>query len=53
GETVKVEIMRDKRKQTISIDIPENRQSSFVPNAVPEISVAPKVKVVALPAQPL
>jgi C-terminal processing protease CtpA/Prc len=53
GETVKVEIMRDKRKQTISIDIPDNRQSSFVPNAVPEISVAPKVKVVALPAKPL
>jgi C-terminal processing protease CtpA/Prc len=53
GETVEVEIMRDKRRQTISIDIPDNRQSRFVPNAAPEVRVVPKVKVVTMPAEPM
>ena len=29
GETVNIEIMRDKRKRTISIDVPDNRQSEL------------------------
>ncbi len=49
GETVKIEIMRDKRKQTISIEIPDSRQS-FVPNAVPPIQAVPAVKIVPAPA---
>jgi len=66
GETVKIEIMRDKRKQTISIDVPDNRSSSVAPPAVPDAAavskivvapvappapVAPKVKVVTVPAE--
>jgi C-terminal processing protease CtpA/Prc len=45
GETVKIEIMRDKRKQAISIEVPDNRQS-FVPNAAPLIHPAPAVEIV-------
>jgi C-terminal processing protease CtpA/Prc len=59
GETVNIEIMRDKRKRTISIDVPENRQSSVVPPAqpapaalaVPGVRVAPKVKIVTAPEE--
>jgi C-terminal processing protease CtpA/Prc len=29
GETVKIQIMRDKRKQTISIEVPDNRRSEL------------------------
>jgi C-terminal processing protease CtpA/Prc len=41
GETVKIEIMRDKRRQAISIDIPDSRQSHFVPSAVPAVKIVP------------
>ena len=51
GETVKIEIMRDKRKQTISIEVPDHRRSSVAPLAVPKFQVAPKVKVVTAPAE--
>jgi C-terminal processing protease CtpA/Prc len=59
GETVNIEIMRDKRKRTISIDVPENRQSSVAPPAppspaalaVPGVRVAPKVKIVTAPEE--
>ena len=50
GETVKIEIMRDKRKQTISIAVPDNRQS-FVPNAVPPIQAVPAVKIAPMPEE--
>ncbi len=45
GETVNIEIMRDKRKRTISIDVPDNRRSSVAPLGVP------KVKVVMAPEE--
>ena len=35
GETVKIEIMRDKRKKTISIEMPDARQSQAVPPSPP------------------
>jgi C-terminal processing protease CtpA/Prc len=43
GETLNIEIMRDKRKQTLKIDIPDKRQSSFRSHAGPV--VAPQVEV--------
>jgi type II secretory pathway component PulC len=45
GETVKIEIMRDKRKQTISIEVPDDRSSALaptVPLAAPSALAAPK-----------
>ena len=59
GETLKIEIMRDKRKQTISIEVPDNRRSSVAPRAVPmaapvaapKVQVVRKVKVVTAPAE--
>jgi len=51
GETLKIEVMRDKRRQTISIEVPDNRRSSVAPLAVPNIQIVPKVKVVATPAE--
>jgi len=49
GETVKIQIMRDKREQTISIEVPDNRRSSVAPPGVPKVRVVPKVKVVTVP----
>ena len=46
GETVTIEIMRDKRKQTLSIEVPDNRRSSLSPAVAPEVRVTPRVKVV-------
>jgi len=37
GETVKIEIMRDQRKKTISVEMPENRQSWVSPTSAPVI----------------
>lgn len=34
GETVKIQIMRDKRKKTVKIEVPDNRQSSLWPEVV-------------------
>lgn len=59
GETVNIEIMRDKRKQTISIDVPDNRRSAVAPPAAPApaalampgVRVIPKVKIVTMPAE--
>ena len=51
GETVNIEIMRDKRKQTISIEIPDNRQSSMAVPPAPKVKVVRKVKVVTVPAE--
>ncbi len=53
GETVKLQIMRDKRKQTVSIEIPDNRQSLAVPDPVSKVHATRNVKVVTLPAKPL
>ncbi len=46
GETVNIEIMRDKRKRTVSIDIPDNRQSFAAPHPAPKVRVIPGVKVI-------
>ena len=50
GESVNIEIMRDKRKKTITVEVPDNRRSFVKPSwpASPAsvIVVAPKVKVV-------
>ncbi len=35
GETLKIEIMRDKRKATIEIEVPDNRQSRLRPGRAP------------------
>jgi len=43
GETVNLDIMRDKRKQTLTIEIPDNRHSIVVPvpDAAPAAIMAP------------
>jgi C-terminal processing protease CtpA/Prc len=37
GEELSIEIMRDKRKRTIEVEIPDNRQSFFQPSVAPSI----------------
>ena len=57
GETVNFEIMRDKRKQTLSIEVPDNRTSMAVPvpavapmsSAAPTPLVAPSPSVAPTP----
>jgi C-terminal processing protease CtpA/Prc len=51
GETVKIEIMRDKRRQTINIEVPDNRQSLAAPHAIPPIPAVPSVKIVPSPEE--
>lgn len=51
GETVKIEIMRDKRRQTVSIDIPDGRQSFVTPLPAPKVHAAPRVTVIPSPAK--
>ena len=49
GEELELQIMRDKRRQTLKIQMPDNRRS-WVPHATPgihsDIVVAPKVRIV-------
>lgn len=49
GESLKLRIMRDKRPQTLEIEMPDNRRGavyeSFTPRVRSEIRVAPKVEV--------
>ena len=49
GEELELQIMRDKRRQTLKIEMPDNR-SSWMPGAAPrvesDIVVAPKVRIV-------
>ena len=48
GEQLELQIMRDKRRQTLKIEMPDNR-SSWMPHVVPRIEsdvvVAPKVRI--------
>ena len=48
GEQLELQIMRDKRRQTLKIEMPDNR-SSWVPHVVPriesDVAVAPKVRI--------
>ena len=46
GESLEIEIMRDKRKRTIEIEIPDNRQSQFRPSAFPLAPEGPRRNVV-------
>lgn len=48
GEELKIEIMRDKRKQTISLKIPDNRRGANVPDFTthPPVEIHKKVVVV-------
>ena len=60
GETVNIEILRDKSKQTVTVQVPDNRRSFVVPalpaapvlapapaaEPVPAIVVVPKVRIV-------
>ncbi len=48
GETVQIEIMRDQRKKTISLEMPDDRQSYLTPPSPPNIQVRP-VGTVVLP----
>ena len=49
GEALELQIMRDKRRQTLKIEMPDNRSSLFVPSSVPgiapDIVVVPKVHI--------
>lgn len=40
GEKLRIEIMRDKRKQTVEIEVPDNRQSLLAPEQ-PPVAIAP------------
>ncbi len=48
GEQLELQIMRDKRRQTLKIEVPDNRRS-WVPHVVPRIEsdvvVAPKIRL--------
>lgn len=47
GEELKIEIMRDKRKRTIEIEIPEDKRQSWAkPRIAPRVQVLPKKPVV-------
>ena len=49
GEELELQIMRDKRKQTLKIQMPDNRRSwvpRVAPGIRPDVVVAPKVRVV-------
>lgn len=46
GETVKIDIMRDKRKKTLSIEMPDDRQSRVRPVIAPNVRVLPAGNVV-------
>ena len=50
GETVKFEIMRDKRLQTISVEVPENLRGHAAPVVVPVPVAAPRPAVAPRPA---
>ena len=65
GETVNIEILRDKRKQTVTLEVPDNRRSFVLPalpaapvraqvpaaEAVPAIIAVPKVQIVRKPVE--
>ena len=37
GEQLQLQIMRDKRKQTLKIEMPDNRRGSWMPDLIPDI----------------
>jgi C-terminal processing protease CtpA/Prc len=46
GETLKIEIMRDKRKRTIEIEMPVELQSQTAPPLAPVPAVAPRAVII-------
>ena len=46
GEELKIEIMRDKRKRTIALEIPDNRRSANWPTMAPKVEVKTRQKIV-------
>jgi C-terminal processing protease CtpA/Prc len=48
GEELEIEIMRDKRKRTIKLEIPDNRRSSNGPGFAPQPPMAIREKVVVV-----
>lgn len=46
GETVKIDIMRDKRKKTVSIEMPDDRQSRELSGIAPNAHVLPPGNVI-------
>lgn len=48
GEELKIEIMRDKRKRTISLEIPDNRRSANWPGFAPRAPVEIHEKVIVV-----
>jgi len=48
GEELEIEIMRDKRKRTIKLEIPDNRSSAVSPDFAPGAPVAVRQKVVLI-----
>ncbi len=48
GEELNIEIMRDKRKRSITLEIPDNRQSSGWPARPPAAPLTPRTKVVVV-----
>jgi S1-C subfamily serine protease len=56
GEKFAIEIMRDKKRQTLSVEMPDNRQSrameSVVPRLAPARAAAPATPAAPLPAVP-
>ncbi|MGI9203887.1 MAG: PDZ domain-containing protein [Woeseiaceae bacterium] len=48
GEELNIEIMRDQRKRSITLEIPDNRQSTSRPAMPPVAPVAPRHKVVVV-----
>ncbi len=49
GEQLELQIMGDKRRLTLKIEMPDNRRSSWVPRAIPrfesDVVVVPKVRI--------
>jgi len=48
GEDLKIEIMRDKRKRTINLEIPDHRQSAEWPPLAPQAEIKVKEKIVVV-----
>ncbi len=50
GETVNIEILRDKRKQTVTVEVPDNRRSFIAPLLPAAPVLAPAAASAPLPA---
>jgi C-terminal processing protease CtpA/Prc len=48
GEELKIEIMRDKRKRTVNVEMPDNRQSLNSIEIAPDVQIMPRVNVVVV-----